>query len=207
MSLLCEPYRLDDSSLECSKNLRFCRGRNLMINFTDIEQRKEPFRWDINVLKKGEIGGFCKFNDNLMKEELEHLSALQSWAPELRNFVSLKKRPIVDDLCDVVVEKPTFIMKLDSTINMYHHFCDFLNLYASQHVNFTHPSSFSTDVHILIWETYPYWSPFSQVFDAFTTNHLWNLNYFKGQVVCFKNVVFPLLPRMIYGLYYNTPLV
>lgn len=30
---------------------------------------------------------------------------------------------------------------------------------------------------------------------------------FRGKTVCFKNVVFPLLPRMIFGLYYNTPLV
>lgn len=34
-------------------------------------------------------------------------------------------------------------------VNMYHHFCDFLNLYASQHVN----GSFSTDVFIVMWDT------------------------------------------------------
>ena len=32
---------------------------------------------------------------------------------------------------------------------MYHHFCDFVNLYASQHVN----NSFSTDVYIVMWDT------------------------------------------------------
>jgi protein O-GlcNAc transferase len=121
--------------------------------------------------------------------------------------VSLDKRPLANEMCDVIIEKPTFVMKIDSTYNMYHHFCDFVNLYASQHLNFTHPSSFSTDNHILIWETHDYWSPFAQVFSAFSENHIWTLNYFKGQRACFKNIVFPLLPRMIFGLYYNTPLI
>jgi protein O-GlcNAc transferase len=32
------------------------------------------------------------------------------------------------------------------------------------------------------------------------------LTTFEGKKVCFRNIVLPLLPRMIYGLYYNTPL-
>lgn len=92
-------------------------------------------------------------------------------------------------------------------VNMYHHFCDFLNLYASLHVNSSHPSTFSTDVHILIWETYTYQSSFGAVWEAFTSHPIWDLKTFRGETVCFKNVVFPLLPRMIFGLYYNTPLV
>lgn len=32
---------------------------------------------------------------------------------------------------------------------MYHHFCDFINLYLTQHVN----NSFSTDVYIVMWDT------------------------------------------------------
>jgi len=92
-------------------------------------------------------------------------------------------------------------------VNMYHHFCDFLNLYASQHVNTTGPTMFSKDIHVLIWESFPYVSAFSETFQAFTTHPIWNLNNFKGQVVCFSNIILPLLPRMIFGLYYNTPLV
>jgi protein O-GlcNAc transferase len=207
MRMICEPFAIHDSSLDCSDQLRFCRGRNLMINFTDLIHRKEPFRWQNDVLKPGDIGGFCKFNKELLDTNSMFMSSLQSWAPELTNFKSLDQRPIASKMCDVVIEKPTFIMKLDSTINMYHHFCDFFNLYAAQHVNFTHPNGFSTDVHILIWETFSYWSPFSQTFEAFTENPILNLNHFSGNVVCFKNVVFPLLPRMIYGLFYNTPIV
>lgn len=90
---------------------------------------------------------------------------------------------------------------------MYHHFCDFVNLYASQHLNASHWEAFSTDVHILIWETYSYRSAFEDTFQAFTTNPIWDLKTFRGETVCFKNIVFPLLPRMIFGLYYNTPII
>ncbi|KAK6321548.1 hypothetical protein J4Q44_G00085240 [Coregonus suidteri] len=34
-------------------------------------------------------------------------------------------------------------------VNMYHHFCDFVNLYISQHIN----NSFSRDINILMWDT------------------------------------------------------
>lgn len=48
-----------------------------MINFTDLALSNEPFRWKNDVLKKGEIGGFCRFNESQLKEELDHMSALQ----------------------------------------------------------------------------------------------------------------------------------
>lgn len=32
---------------------------------------------------------------------------------------------------------------------MYHHFCDFVNLYISQHIN----NSFSSDINIIMWDT------------------------------------------------------
>lgn len=32
---------------------------------------------------------------------------------------------------------------------MYHHFCDFVNLYISQHIN----NSFSLDINIVMWDT------------------------------------------------------
>lgn len=90
---------------------------------------------------------------------------------------------------------------------MYHHFCDFLNLYASLHLNASSWDAFSTDVHILVWETYSYYSTFTETWEAFTDHPIWDLKTFRGETVCFKNVVFPLLPRMIFGLYYNTPVI
>lgn len=59
----------------------------------------------------------------------------------------------------------------------------------------------------MIWESYSYRSAFQDAFEAFTRNPLWDLKTFRGETVCFKNLVFPLLPRMIFGLYYNTPLI
>lgn len=43
-------------------------------------------------------------------------------------------------------------------------------------------------------------------FKAFTNHPIFDLTTFEGKKVCFKNIVLPLLPRMIFGLYYNTPL-
>ncbi|XP_076388941.1 EGF-domain O-GlcNAc transferase isoform X2 [Megachile rotundata] len=206
MSIFCEPLFVDDSSLECSEHMRFCRARNIMINFTDLLRRNEPIRYKMDVLKEGQIGGYCTLNEKRLQENADHISPLQSWGPELRNFRKLSRPPIVNGDCDIVIEKPTFIMKIDA-INMYHHFCDFFNLYASLHVNLSHPAAFSTDNHIMIWESYSYRSAFQDAFEAFTRNPLWDLKTFRGETVCFKNLVFPLLPRMIFGLYYNTPVI
>lgn len=96
---------------------------------------------------------------------------------------------------------------LISDSNMYHHFCDFFNLYASLHVNMTHPSAFNTDNYIFLWETYNYVTPFSLAFKAFTQNPIFTIKAWTGKNICFKNLMLPLLPRMIFGLYYNTPIV
>lgn len=60
-------------------------------------------------------GGYCNFHSERLLKEAEHMSALQSWAPELVNFVKTEKRPIPDGVCDVTIDKPTFIMKLDAS--------------------------------------------------------------------------------------------
>ncbi|XP_014236116.1 EGF domain-specific O-linked N-acetylglucosamine transferase [Trichogramma pretiosum] len=207
MTMLCEPLFIDDSSLECSEHMRFCRGRNIMLNFTSLKNRSEPLRYKMDVLKEGEIGGYCTLDKDKLNANADHISPLQSWGPELRNFRKLSRKPIPSGDCDVVIEKPTYILKIDAAVNMYHHFCDFFNLYASLHVNLSHPNAFNTDNNILIWESFNYRSSFQDTFQAFTNNPLWDLRTFKGETVCFKNVVFPLLPRMIFGLFYNTPLI
>lgn len=94
-----------------------------------------------------------------------------------------------------------------SASNMYHHFCDFFNLYASLHVNMTHAGAFDTDNYIFLWETYNYVTPFSVAFKAFSQNPIFTIKAWTGKTVCFKSLMLPLLPRMIFGLYYNTPIV
>lgn len=86
-----------------------------MVNFTDLIHRKEPIRYAMDVLKQGQIGGYCKLHNERLKEELQHVSALQSWAPELRFFEAMNKRPIDSELCDIVIDKPTYFMKIDAS--------------------------------------------------------------------------------------------
>lgn len=204
----CVPKYLSDSSLECTRYLRFCRGRNLLIDLRDVAKREERIRYHMDVLKPGQVLGHCELNRTKLSAEMEHIgSALQSWGPELRNFDTLPQPVMESGACDLVVNAPTFIMKIDATYNMYHHFCDFFNLYASLFVNQSHPAAFNTDVQILIWETYPYDSPFRDTFKAFSQRPIWTLSDVQGKRVCFRNVVLPLLPRMIFGLFYNTPIV
>lgn len=95
--------------------VRFCRGRNLMINFTDLLTRNEPLRYKMDVLKEGQIGGYCDFYDKRLNEQADHISPLQSWGPELRYFTRLSRRPIIEGDCDIVIDKPTFIMKIDAS--------------------------------------------------------------------------------------------
>lgn len=47
---------------------------------------------------------------------MDHMSALQSWAPEIRNFVEFDERPIDENKCDLVYEKPVYIMKIDASM-------------------------------------------------------------------------------------------
>jgi EGF domain-specific O-GlcNAc transferase len=88
---------------------------------------------------------------------------------------------------------------------MYHHFCDFINLYITQHVN----NSFSQDVNIFIWDTSntDNWSYFNETWKAFTNYKLIYIRELDGKRVCFRNVVFSLLARAIYGHFYNMPTV
>ncbi|KAG7167964.1 EGF domain-specific O-linked N-acetylglucosamine transferase-like, partial [Homarus americanus] len=162
LQVICEPQR------------EFCRGRNIYIDFRPLKHRKEVVHYHMDVLDSGQIGGHCRLNKNLLARQAVQISPLQSWAPELRHFTEQEDTVAAGGrMCDLWVDTPTFIMKIDATVNLYHHFCDFFNLYASQHVNNTDSSAFSRDT----------------------------------QRVCFKEVVLPLLPRMVFGLYYNTPII
>lgn len=56
-----------------------------------------------------------RLNEERLKENADHISPLQSWGPEVRNFIKLSRRPIVHGDCDIIIEKPTFIMKIDAS--------------------------------------------------------------------------------------------
>lgn len=210
---LCRGTRSSSSSsLNCSEHLLFCQGRNLMIDFRPVIDIRRTLRYDMEVLKEGGIHGRCTLNRQLLQDHSNLMSPLQSWAPELRYFQTDKVFFNGTDsrMCDVYVERPTILMKLDATVNMYHHFCDFFNLYVSLHLNGSDrmsPETFSTDVYILIWENSDYRSAFRPMFQAFTQHPLLDLRSFGAQRVCFRKLMLPALPRMIFGLFYNTPIV
>lgn len=180
------------SSLECTKYFRFCRAKSIMIDFQELNKLPEPIKYRSDILDDGLIGGLdCDLDNSKLVDESSHKSPLQSWYEELEHYTVFSESP----KCDHVITKPTFIMKLDATVNMYHHFCDFINLYASLHLN----NSFSLDNQIIIWDSTDYWGNFAIVWQSFTKNPLISLDSFRGKKVCFKDAVFPFLPRMIFG--------
>uniref|UniRef100_F7ISS2 EGF domain-specific O-linked N-acetylglucosamine transferase n=1 Tax=Callithrix jacchus TaxID=9483 RepID=F7ISS2_CALJA len=147
MHVLCQPKEMSDSSLVCSRYLQYCRATNLYLDLRNIKRNHDRFKEDF--FQSGEIGGHCKLDIRTLMSEGQRKSPLQSWFAELQSYTQLNFRPIQDAKCDIVIEKPTYFMKLDAGVNMYHHFCDFINLYITQHVN----NSFSTDVYIVMWDT------------------------------------------------------
>ncbi|XP_076114479.1 EGF domain-specific O-linked N-acetylglucosamine transferase-like [Mytilus galloprovincialis] len=203
LKVICQPESEEDSLLECCRYTRYCRARNIFLDFTNahLKQGNERFRED--VFKDGEIGGKCTLNQALLRDQSEHKSPLQSWYAELEHYTSLPFHP--ENKCDIIIDKPSILIKLDAGVNLYHHFCDFVNIYAAQHVN----NSFSTDVYIVMWDTSDliYRDFFDVTWKAFTDYPVLRLSQYDGKKVCFKDAVFSLLPRMRYGLYYNMPLI
>ncbi|XP_065561810.1 EGF domain-specific O-linked N-acetylglucosamine transferase-like isoform X2 [Artemia franciscana] len=196
---ICQPVEdKDNGFLECTDHMRFCRGNNIYMDFRGLAKQTHPLRYTMDVLGPGDVG--ARVDDAKLRRISDHISPLQSWGPELRHFQRLENYT-----CDLTIETPIILMKIDAAVSYYHHFCDFLNLYISLHVNQTIGET--KDAQVIIWETYPYSSMFSSAFLPFTDKPVWTLRKIMNKRICFKNVMFPLLPRMIYGLYYNTPLV
>uniref|UniRef100_A0A8C7M3X4 EGF domain specific O-linked N-acetylglucosamine transferase n=1 Tax=Oncorhynchus mykiss TaxID=8022 RepID=A0A8C7M3X4_ONCMY len=187
MKTLCKDTNPGDSSLKYTRHTRFCRATNLYLDLRNPRRGHER-----SVYPWGHS------EPRALAAEGEHKSPLQSWYGDLQTYTELDLKPTDEEHCDIIFEKPTVFMKLDAGFNMYHHFCDFVNLYINQHIN----NSFSRDIKILI-----YGDLFSETWKAFSDYDIIHLKTFDTKRVCFKDVVFTLLPRMRYGLFYNTPMV
>lgn len=198
---ICESKFEGSSYLQCSKNLRFCRGRRIYFDFSRLfvnNGNRNRYREDL--FEVGQVGGVCKLNKALLQGQNANKSPLQSWYGELQNFTDLQTFP----KCDITLKGKVVFMKLDYGGNMYHHFCDFFNLYASQHVN---GSQFDKDITIIMWDTQDtfYYDPFNSSWKVFTNHNVRPLLEFAGKRVCVEDeVLFPLLARMSRGLYYNS---
>lgn len=201
----CKPAQSGDSSLKCNDHLRFCRATNIFIDLSSAKLSSSTNQYREDIMGEGQIGGRCTVNKKALQSQLDHKSPLQSWAAELQHFTSLPFSPGDSAECDVVISRPTYIIKLDATVNMYHHFCDYVNLFISQHIN----NTFSKGANVLIWNTSgAKLSPmFVETWQAFSNDTPVLLNQYDGKKVCIKQAVFSLLARMRLGLYYNMPLM
>ena len=169
MKTYCQPFGQDlanEGKLECVDHARMCRGRNIYFDFSDLNSSGSNDRYRENLFKPGQVGAHCKFESDEFKKQGDHKSPLQSWYAELETFQQFDENPLTNQKCDLVINEPTFLIKLDAGINMYHHFCDFVNLYVTQHAN----NSFFQNVNIVFWDTSngDYWSYFSDTWKVFS---------------------------------------
>lgn len=203
---LCISSDPERSNLRCSKDFLHCVGHNIFFDFSNLNAVSSK-RYRDDVILPGQVGGDCEqFSHWWIAENLEKKGYLSSWANEFKNFEVLPSFSVDDSNCDIIFEKPTIVMKLDAHVNMYHHFCDFLNLYATQHIH----KSFGTDVDVVWWDTDPngYRDDFFGVtWKAFSDRKPIELISLDGKRVCFRNGIFPLLARQYGGLFYNMPLI
>ncbi|KAL3183888.1 hypothetical protein MRX96_032992 [Rhipicephalus microplus] len=144
LSVLCRPHELGASLLECVSHMELCRAKNIRLDFKRLLNMTGLVKYREDILGPGLVGGYCRLDKDSLRLQGDRKSPLQSWFAELEHF---EEMPF--EGCDVVLDRPTVLMKLDATVNMYHHFCDFLNLYVSMHFN----NTLAGDFDILIWDT------------------------------------------------------
>ena len=61
-----------------------------------------------------EVGGYCKLDRELLRQQGAHKSPLQSWYAELEEYTELDFNPFTTDFCDEVITTPTVFIKLDA---------------------------------------------------------------------------------------------
>lgn len=212
LSVLCRPHPQHQqqqqpphaaSLLECVRHMELCRAKHIRMDFGPLLNRTQPVKYSEDVLGPGSVGGYCRLDKESLRLEGSRKSPLQSWFAELEHFEELPRPLDPAEDCDVILDRPTVLMKLDATVNMYHHLCDFVNLYLTLHLN----NSLAGDFDVLVWDTLPYRGTFRPLWRAFHRGKLRSLHELRGHKVCLREALFAFLPRMVFGMYYNLPLV
>ncbi|KAI3389910.1 hypothetical protein SNEBB_004964 [Seison nebaliae] len=192
------------SSLKCSQHGEICSGKNLMFDFVGakIKLQDEFYRYGIMKMFMNCID----IDKQQLKVSEYHPFYLQTWVHEYQNIHLVKGLQQIEDYgCDMILKGRTIFVKLDIGTNMFHQFCDFVNLYASLHLW----NIWSKNVRYILWDTSnrDYATFFGSVWTAFSSYPLEYLREFDEKRICIENAYFPLLSRMPSGLYYNMPLV
>ena len=116
MKVYCQGTEPDDTYLECVDHTRMCRAKNILFDFKNLKSMNSNDRYREDVIKPGDVGGHCKLNVDQFKKQGGHKSPLQSWYAELGYFEELDYKPIKEGKCDIVVNDPTYVIKLDAGI-------------------------------------------------------------------------------------------
>lgn len=195
---LLKENRRDVSLLECTNHFATCRGEDLFmhINLPDDIGHGIDFK-SANIFKAGDIGGWnCDLQLKQMDKQQGHNGQLEAWYNELKNY-----RQVGDKQCDFHETKQTYFVKMDSPLMMYDYLSSFINLYATMHFN----NKFSQNNQIIIWDSIsPVNSGFEEIWSAFTSNKLLNLDALNGTRACFEKFIFALPPRTIDGLMHRS---
>ena len=198
---LCTPEGESDSRLLCAPDMQYCRANHIYIDFSAINFNTMDSFQNI-FFKSGQLGGHCKLDKVLLQRQNRLRGGLLSWFDQLKDYSELPFQPSSKQFCDVVVETPTMFVQLDFAGNMYHHFCDFINIFISQHIN----TSLSRSNIIMNWDASMrhYRDPFGDTWSVFSDQKLQHIRQYKDKKVCFKDAIFAIPPRNPFTLYYGT---
>ncbi|XP_046555120.1 EGF domain-specific O-linked N-acetylglucosamine transferase-like [Haliotis rubra] len=113
------PYKTD-SSLECTDALGFCRGRNVYLDLRNANMATRD-RYRNDIVHNITFGGHCDLDkvglDAAMTSPVINKRPLASWMQEMEHFSSLPTQPLATGECDVIIDRPTVIIKMDEGMN------------------------------------------------------------------------------------------
>ena len=200
-------------NFSCIHHLRYCEGGGIFLKFGKMgrgfSDSGDLYRTDVvegfGPLRHPEKKANFTVNEKFINANADHIGALQSWGTEVKTILTTNPN-ISKQSCDHTIKDNVIFLKIDAGVNMYHHFCDFINLWLSQHLN--NDFAFDTKTQFVIWQTSGnYWSYYSDTVKLFTDKPFIHLTEFSKKKVCFEGkVMFPLLSRQRFGFYYNMPL-
>ena len=198
MNKYCSPNKnINDSivsSFHCTKHFTTCRGDHLYlrVNISSSTNGK--------ILSNDDVGGWnCDFQRKRVMQESGQEGKLQSWFNELKYYKRFLGKT---EVCSHREELQTIFVKLDTGGDMFDYFSNFVNLYATLHLN----NQFSDNNKIIFWDKMPS-NRYSMVWRAFSRYPPQSIEQFHGQQVCFNKFIFALPPRMVDSLYHKTSLV